>query len=129
MQEVAPEVRELYLKLPYNAYAMAFVAIALAQGQINIMNSAVKWAVGLASLGVAVYVVGRAWRASQNRQANEEANFVNSTGDGGDWRYEDSPWSASLNAAGAAGGPKCRCNGTIMPCKFCGHGVGRPIGK
>ena len=73
------------------------------------MNSAVKWALGLASLGVAVYVVGYAWRASQNRQANDEANFS--------------------NAMGAAGGPKCRCKGTIMPCKFCGHGVGVPINK
>lgn len=28
------------------------------------------------------------------------SNFSNSTGDGGDWRYQDSPWSASVNAAG-----------------------------
>ena len=64
------------------------------------MNSAVKWALGLAGLGVAVYVVGRAWRSSQNSQTNEEANFSNagfsnSTGDGGDWRYQDSPWSGN----------------------------------
>lgn len=110
MQEVAPEVRELYLKLPQDAYAMAFVAIAPAQRQINIMNSAVKWALGLASLGVAVYVVGYAWRASQNRQANEEANFSN-----------------------AAGKATCLCRGVKMPCssgyykQHCGQGGGRPV--
>lgn len=59
------------------------------------MNNAVKMAVGLAGLAVTVYVAGWAWKKSQDK---------------------------SLNAAGAAGA-KCRCKGTIMPCKFCAAGT------
>jgi hypothetical protein len=74
------------------------------------MNSAVKWALGLAGLGVAVYVAGRAWRMAQNGEAAEEANFSN-----------------------AAGKATCLCRGVKMPCssgyyiQHCGNGGGRPV--
>jgi hypothetical protein len=29
------------------------------------MNNLLKWAIGLAALGVSVYVVGKAWKKSQ----------------------------------------------------------------
>ena len=68
------------------------------------MNSAVKWALGLASLGVAVYVVGYAWRASQNRQANDEANFSNAGG---------GPRGAGIIPKTTV---RCLCNGVRRDC-------------
>jgi hypothetical protein len=46
------------------------------------MNNLLKWGLGLAALGVTVYVVGRAWKSSQKSNkalatdANEQATFV-----------------------------------------------------
>lgn len=57
------------------------------------MKGATKWVLGLAGLAATVYVVGWAWNKSQEESLN------------------------------AAGGQKCRCKGTIMPCKFCAAGT------
>ena len=73
-----------------------------------------------------VYVVSRVMKGMKKESADESANFVNSTGDGGSFAYNDSPWSESVNAAGS---DKCMCRGVIMPCKYCGHGVGRPVNR
>lgn len=46
------------------------------------MNNLLKWGLGLAALGLTVYVVGRAWKSSQKSNtvkatdANEMATFV-----------------------------------------------------
>jgi hypothetical protein len=34
------------------------------------MNNLLKWAIGLAALGVSVYVVGKAWKKSQSSGKN-----------------------------------------------------------
>ena len=33
-----------------------------------VMNNLLKWAIGLAALGVSVYVVGKAWKKSQSNR-------------------------------------------------------------
>ncbi len=65
------------------------------------MNNLLKWGLGLAALGVTVYVAGRAWKKSQ---ANSKA-------------------TGSAGFAGAAGGgffrpitPQCLCGGLRRDC-------------
>lgn len=83
-------------------------------------------------LAAGVYVVVRVMKGRKGDSVDESANFVNSTGDGGDWRYKDSPWTDSVNAAGKA---TCLCRGVKMPCssgyyqQHCGQGGGRVVSR
>lgn len=45
------------------------------------MNNLLKWGLGLAALGVTVYVAGRAWKKSQaNSKATGSAGFAGAAG-------------------------------------------------
>ena len=68
------------------------------------MNSAVKWALGLAGLGIAVYVAGRAWRMAQNGQNSDEANFSYAGG---------GPRGAGIIPKTSV---RCLCNGIRRDC-------------
>jgi hypothetical protein len=38
------------------------------------MNNLLKWTIGLAALGVSVYVVGKAWKKSQAPSKKDKSN-------------------------------------------------------
>jgi len=76
------------------------------------MNQLLKYGLGLAALGVTVYVVGRAWKKSQtNSKATGSAGFAGAAGN---------PRLQGI-AAGVRGNiPKtsaqCLCGGVRRPC-------------
>jgi hypothetical protein len=48
-----------------------------------IMNNLLKWGLGLAALGVTVYVAGRAWKKSQENKKDGSAGFAGAAGPSG----------------------------------------------
>jgi membrane protease subunit (stomatin/prohibitin family) len=64
------------------------------------MNTLLKWGVGVAALGVTAYVVGRAWKKSQ--QKNNNVGFAGAAGPGSRL--------AAISSAARGGAPQYACN-------------------
>ena len=74
------------------------------------MNNLLKWGLGLAALGVTVYVAGRAWKKSQDKKGGM-AGFAGASGN---------PRLRAI-AAGTRGNiptgeTQCLCGGVRRPC-------------
>lgn len=72
------------------------------------MNNLLKWGLGLAALGVTVYVAGRAWKKSQDKKNGGTAGFAGAAG-------------GPTGIAGIRGnipktGAQCLCGGVRRPC-------------
>lgn len=77
------------------------------------MNNLLKWGLGLAALGVTVYVAGRAWKKSQEKKNGGMAGFA---GAAGDPRLRAIAAGARTRTGGSAGGAQCLCGGVRRPC-------------
>lgn len=69
------------------------------------MNNLLKWGLGLAALGVTVYVAGRAWKKSQEKKNGGSAGFAGASG--------TNPRLAAIASAARRGQPQYACN---CPC-------------
>jgi len=72
------------------------------------MNQLLKYGLGLAALGVTVYVVGRAWKKSQDNKNGGSAGFAGAAG-------------GATGIGGLRGnipkmGAQCLCGGIRKPC-------------
>lgn len=65
------------------------------------MNNLLKWGLGLAALGVTVYVAGRAWKKSQDKKNGGTAGFAGAAGN---------PRLRAIAAASRGGAPQYACN-------------------
>jgi hypothetical protein len=64
------------------------------------MNNTLKWGLGLAALGVTVYVAGRAWKKSQNKNSGM-AGFAGAAGN---------PRLRAIASSSRGGAPQYACN-------------------
>ena len=65
------------------------------------MNNILKYGLGLAALGVTVYVAGRAWKKSQEKKNGGSAGFAGAAGN---------PRLAAISSAARRGAPQYACN-------------------
>lgn len=65
------------------------------------MNQLLKYGLGLAALGVTVYVVGRAWKKSQDNKNGGSAGFAGAAGN---------PRLRAIASAARGGAPQYACN-------------------
>ena len=78
------------------------------------MNNLLKWGLGLAALGVTVYVAGRAWKKSQaNSKATGSAGFA---GAAGNPRLQGIAAGVRTRTGAPMGGAQCLCGGVRRPC-------------
>ena len=76
------------------------------------MNNLLKWGLGLAALGVTVYVAGRAWKKSQEKKGGM-AGFA---GASGDERLRRIAAGAQTRTGAPLGKPQCLCGGVRRDC-------------
>jgi hypothetical protein len=75
------------------------------------MNTLLKWGLGVAALGVTAYVVGRAWKKSQ--QKNNNVGFA---GAAGDPRLRGIAKGVQTRTGAPLGTPQCFCGGIRQDC-------------
>ena len=79
------------------------------------MNNLLKWGLGLAALGVTVYVAGRAWKKSQANKSTGSAGFAGAAGEGNP-RLRGIAAGARTRTNMPGGGAQCLCGGVRRPC-------------
>lgn len=79
------------------------------------MNNLLKWGLGLAALGVTVYVAGRAWKKSQDKKNGGMAGFAGAAGEGNP-RLRGIAAGVRTRTGAPAGGAQCLCGGVRRPC-------------